>query len=142
MEEADSMFVQIWYGEYKLPNSTIAVKSGDNINNKLTNGYIGVKFKIEVEEYDEDGNKTRVLNYSKNDSNSTLTNTTQWDYEGYLGYNGDGEELGENNSKGEKVSARIALKGGSWILTQSDYEFVKGTVILYDTDAKASSDYN
>ena len=145
MEQADNMFVQIWYGEYKLPNSTIAVKRGDDINNKLTDGYIGVKFDIQVIEYNSatmiDSNIKRILNYNQKDNNASGNNTTQWDYEGYLGYDyttKNGANLAENGSD----NIRLALEGMSWNLKQDDYEFIKGTVILYDTDAKASSDYD
>lgn len=143
MEQADNMFVQIWYGEYKLPNSTIAVKKGGDINeDRLTDGYIGVKFDIKVIEYNSsnmvDSNIKRILNYNQKDGNASGNNTTQWDYEGYLGYDFS-KKNGSNITASDNI--RLALEGMSWRLDQSDYEFIRGTVILYDTDAKASSDY-
>ncbi len=147
-EKADNMFVQIWYGEYKLPNSTIAVKENGNINSKedrLTNGYIAIKFEIEVREYASssmrDGTEKRILKYNQKDNNANAgcDNTTQWDYEGYLGYNYE-TKRGTDITLNDNI--RIPLEGGVWKLNQEDYDLVKGTVILYDTDAKASSDYD
>lgn len=142
MEQADNNFVQIWYGEYKLPNSTIAVAKQENgkfnINeDRLTGGYIGVKFDIKVYEYSSktmtDANISKVLSYSQNDNNaSSNTNTSQWDYEGYLGFSNPGNSA--NNIK-------ISLEKGIWILNDTMYNKIKGTVMLYDTDATASSDY-
>lgn len=144
MEQSDNMFVQIWYGEYKLPNSTIALEVKDgkyDINKPLKNGYIGVKFDIKVYECTggiaqdkcNDTKAKRILDYNQPDKNiGEGTNTTQWDYEGYLGYDVD-----KNTTKG----IRIPLENGIWNLSDSDYKFVRSTVILYDTDAKASSDY-
>ena len=145
MEKADNMFVQIWYGEYKLPNSTIAVEEVDgkyDVNNPLKNGYIGVKFDIKVYEYNEKGEEVRELSYNQGDLNKNeddQINTTQWDYEGYLGYDYD-----KKNGAAVSLSDNIilALENMTWKLDQEDYEFIRGTVILYDTDAKASSDYD
>ena len=140
MEQADNMFVQIWYGEYKLPNSTIIVAKDAtgkyNINNNLTNGYIGIKFDIKVYEYTNSSMSTvsKVLSYSQNNKNaSSSTNTSQWDYEGYLGFANPG-----NSAR----NIKIALEKGTWNLDNDTYNKIKGTVILYDTDAKASSDYD
>ena len=137
MQQSDNSFVQIWYGEYKLPNSTIVVETDGagnyNPNNRLTNGYIGVKFTIEVEEYNGSSIK-RKLNYAQDNKNATPSiNTSQWDYEGYLGFSKPGNAA--NNIK-------IALEKGTWTLDNNMYNRIKGTVILYDTDAKASSDYD
>lgn len=121
----------------------LLLKSGGNINEPLTDGYIGVKFDIQVIEYNNsnmsDTNIKRILNYNQPDSNVSGNNTTQWDYEGYLGYDYE-KKKGADITTNDNI--RIALEGGSWRLTQEDYSFVKGTVILYDTDAKASSDYD
>lgn len=142
MEQADNNFVQIWYGEYKLPNSTIVIGKGTdgkyNINrNRLTGGYIGIKFDIKVYEYKSSAmtetNISKVLSYSQNDKNaSSNTNTSQWDYEGFLGFSNPGSSA--NNIK-------ISLEKGVWTLNDTMYNKIKGTVLLYDTDATASSDY-
>ncbi len=143
MEQADNNFVQIWYGEYKLPNSTIVIGKGTdgkyNINrDRLTGGYIGIKFDIKVYEYKSstmtETNISKVLSYSQNDKNaSSNTNTSQWDYEGFLGFSNPGSSA--NNIK-------VSLEKGVWTLNDTMYNKIKGTVLLYDTDATASSDYD
>ncbi len=141
MQIADNGFIQIWYGEYKLPNSTIAVALDDNdkydIDSPLKDGYIGVKFNIEVHEYNG-GTLKRVISYSRDNNNydGNNMNTSQWDYEGYLGFTK--ENLGKTVN-----SLRIGLEKGVWHISNNElYNQIKGTVILYDTDAKASSDYD
>ena len=132
--ESDNGFTQIWYGEYKLPNSTIAVKKGvTDLNKKLTNGYIAVKFNIEVTDYYSD-NEQITIAYGQNDKSTNNPNTSQWDYEGYLGFNAPGSEA--NN-----LSLRLDT-GVYWNITNTLYNDLKGTVILYDADARASNDYN
>ncbi len=141
MEQADNNFVQIWYGEYKLPNSTIVIGKGtdgkyDINRDRLTGGYIGVKFDIKVWEYKDSSMTTisKKLSYSQNDKNaSSNTNTSQWDYEGYLGFSNPGNSA--NN-------IRLPLEKGVWVLNNTMYNKIKGTVMLYDTDATASSDYD
>ena len=154
MQTADNKFVQIWYGEYKLPNSTIAVKLDRNgkynINDNLTDGYIGVVFDIKVQEYSNknlSGTPIRTISYSQDDRNfnGANANTSQWDYEGYLGLKNVGKEIA-NPSGAEidnlgKQRISIQLEKGEWLLNNDIYNEIKGTVILYDTDAKASSDY-
>ena len=119
-----------YYGEYKLPNSTIAVKVDNNgnydINKPLTDGYIGVVFDIRAHE------PTGVdLVYGKNSYNNK-TNTSQWDYEGYLGM----------SKPGSSYSTTLKLEKGTWKIDNTTYNKIKGTVILYDTDSRASNDFN
>ncbi|MBO5477082.1 MAG: hypothetical protein J6A15_04955 [Clostridia bacterium] len=132
MSSDDTNYIQSWYGEFKLPNTTIAVKNGESIDNKLTDGYIGVKFEIEC----VDSNLGQTISYnSNNKSVASRVNTTQWDYEGYLGFTNIGQPVTENSS------LRLQLEKGIWaIKTQDVYEFVKGTVILYDIDERAADD--
>lgn len=136
MATTESTFVQSWYGEFKLPNSTIAVKSGDSPSESqvLTNGYIGVVFNIEAI---DKVNGTQVsISYNKNDlASANTTNTTQWDYEGFLGFNQVGSELTN--------PLNIQLEKGIWKIDRDeDYQKIKGTVILYDTDDRAANDFN
>lgn len=119
-----------YYGEYKLPNSTIAVKVNKNgkydINNPLTDGYIGVVFDIVAHESDD-----VYLQYGKN-SYKGEENTSQWDYEGYLGL----------SEPGKSYSTTLKLEKGTWNIDNATYNKIKGTVILYDTDNRASSDFD
>lgn len=119
-----------YYGEYKLPNSTIAVKVDNNgnydINKPLTNGYIGVVFDIKAHE----SNGVDLV-YGKN-SYKGQTNTSQWDYEGYLGL----------SNPGNSYSTSMKLEKGTWEIDNDTYNKIKGTVILYDTDTRASNDFN
>jgi len=130
MATSDSSYSQIWYGEYKLPNSTIAVKHDEtNLESKrLKNGYIAVKFDISV----TDSNATIKYGQNNRDSNGNeIPNTSQWDYEGYLGYNGSTDNL------------KLRLDDGSFMdMNDEVYGMLKGTVILYDADARAANDYN
>ena len=132
MSSDDSNYIQSWYGEFKLPNTTIAVRKGDNINNVLTDGYIGVKFDITCQDTVLD----ETISYSNPNKNATSqVNTTQWDYEGYLGFANPGQSVNDSSS------LRLQLEKGIWaIRDQETYDFVKGTVILYDTDDRASDD--
>lgn len=132
MSSDDTNYIQSWYGEFKLPNTTIAVKTGDNIDNKLTDGYIGVKFEIEC--IDSKLGQTIAYNLN-NKSVGSQVNTTQWDYEGFLGFSNPGQPVTENSS------LRLQLEKGIWaIKTQDVYEAVKGTVVLYDIDEHAADD--
>ena len=128
----DDNYIQTWFGEYKLPNTTIAVKAGDNINNKLTDGYIGVKFEIIC----SDASLNETISYNTlNKSVNSAPNTTQWDYEGYLGFSNPTQEVTSDSS------LRLQLEKGIWVIdSQQLYDFVKGTVILYDTDSRAADD--
>ena len=128
-----------YYGEYKLPNSTIAVKvdsSGKyNINNPLTDGYIGVVFDISATAGKVTQNGVQipvVLKYNKN--TKSTDNTSQWDYEGFLGFTNYG-----NKVKTGEVS--LKLEKGTWQISNDTYNKIKGTVILYDMDQRAATDY-
>lgn len=130
----DTGYIQTWYGEFKLPNTTIAVKTGNSIDKALSNGYIGVKFEITC--YDSKLNES--ISYTAlNKSVNSAINTTQWDYEGYLGFSNPGQEVTQD------TSLRIQLEKGIWSINSQDlYNFVKGTVILYDIDNRAADDIN
>lgn len=114
-----------YYGEYKLPNSTIAVAQGGDINNPLKNGYIGVVFDIIANE--TNGTK---LQYGVNSYNNQ-TNSSQWDWEGYLGI----------TKPTKAFSTVLKLENGEWAIDNTMYNKIKGTVILYDTDTKAANDF-
>ncbi|MEG2348693.1 MAG: hypothetical protein RSB67_03495 [Clostridia bacterium] len=131
MTSSDSDFIQAWYGEFKLPNSTIAVGGGTTINNPLKNGYIGVKFDIKC--IDKEG---VTVSYNENDKGVGTPNTTQWDYEGYLGYNGAGREV----SKDDKMELQLE-KGIYQIDTNEKYNKFKSTVVLFDLDNRAANDF-
>lgn len=108
-----------FYGEYKLPNSTVAVVVDSNgkydINKPLTNGYIGVKFNI----------------VAKNSSGSEVANyNSQWKKEGYLGYDIT------------KLSYTLKLEKGTLTIdTDEKYNKIVGTVMLYDLDLRADTDF-
>ena len=128
-----------YYGEYKLPNSTIAVKVDANgkydINNPLINGYIGVVFDITANAGTviQNGAQTTVaLSYDKNTKSEA--NTSQWDYEGFLGFANYGKTV-----KAGEVS--LKLEAGTWQMTNEIYNKIKGTVVLYDMDQRAATDY-
>lgn len=131
---SDNNYNQIWYGEFKLPNSTIAVMKDEvDLNKKLTNGYIAVKFDIEVTDKYSDGSNI-TIRYGQNDKAAVnQTNTSQWDYEGYLGFNNPGHEA-------TGLTLRLDT-GVVWNINNDIYNKLKGTVMLYDASAKASSDY-
>lgn len=134
MSRADNDFIQAWYGEFKLPNSTIAVKEGGKISNPLTNGYIGVKFDIKCVDKDQDGNLIRELGYNQNNQNAeNKINTTQWDYEGYLGFTNYGHRVD---------NITLQLEKGNWKIDDDVYQKIKGTVVLYDTDNRAANDFD
>ncbi len=132
MTSDEANYIQCWYGEFKLPNSTIAVPKGQEPNNKLKDGYIAVKFDLVCMDYALNEN----ISYSTpNNNNSQKTNTTQWDYEGYLGFSNPGQAVTEN------TSLRLQLEKGIWsIKDQATYEIVKGTVVLFDIDDCAADD--
>lgn len=129
-----------YYGDYKLPNSTIAVLVNEdgtyNINKPLKDGYIGVIFGINVysgtAKTGENANKDIILSYDKDTKQAE--NTSQWDYEGFLGYT----RVGSSVKEGE---INIKLEKGKWQITNDIYKAIKGTVILYDIDQRAATDY-
>ena len=135
MSTADNNFIQAWYGEFKLPNSTIAVK-GSDVSKPYTNGYIGVVFKITSIDKDSNSKVIREISYNHNNNNADedkKDNTTQWDYEGYLGF----------TNYGNKVDTiTLQLEKGDWKIDDSRYQNIKGTVVLYDTDNRASNDFD
>lgn len=134
-----------YYGEYKLPNSTIAVTSDAKITDKskiLKDGYIGVKFDI-ISRHIGDGSgslneEQSVITYStKLDKSAASNNVTQWDYESYMG------------AKYDKAAAiKMKLEKGIWIIDDdytndnTKYNDIKGTVVLFDLDARAATDFN
>ena len=125
-------FIQTWYGEFKLPNSTIAVPNGGNINSPKTNGYIGVRFDITC--VDTINGQTVTLSYNQADkSANSSTNTTQWDYDGYLGFVSPGSEA-------SNIKLRLASKVAT--LDNTMYNKIKSTVVLYDTDSRAAQDFD
>ena len=129
-----------YYGDYKLPNSTIAVLVNEDgtydINKPLKDGYIGVIFGINVysgtAKTGENVNKDIILSYDKDTKQAE--NTSQWDYEGFLGYT----RVGSSVKEGE---INIKLEKGKWQITNDIYKAIKGTVILYDIDQRAATDY-
>ncbi len=136
----DNGYIQTWYGEFKLPNTTIAVKkvngkTGD-VNNPLTDGYLGVKFNIECVYYNDSGEEIERVSYNTPNKNASGTNTTQWDYEGYLGFKNAGKNVAESDGlylQFPKGKLRISL--------QDIYEKIRGTVVFFDLDNRASNDF-
>ena len=128
-----------YYGEYKLPNSTIAVEVDKNgnydINKPLNKGYIGVIFDITAYA-GKIKNSNMMLSYSKN-TKTDVPNTSQWDYEGYLGYTKYGKKLTSESA------VTIPLESGTWkIDTDELYNKIKGTVMLYEIDYRAATDFD
>ncbi len=134
---SNSGYIQTWFGEFKLPNSTIAVDcSGstehNNINNPLNDGYIGVVFDDMHSVESRTGGPTIETYYNQNDkTKSGIPNTSQWDYEGYMGV-----------TAGQSARVNLQLEKGSWSIDDSVYQDIKGTVILYDLDNRAATDFN
>lgn len=139
--EEDTM---TFYGEYKLPNSTIAIKSDKSIadkDNYLSDGYIGVKFNITY--YHDKSNKESKISYGVGMQKVPSTNpleaykgTSQWEREGYLGM-----KYSQNNSK----NAQLKLEKGTWDIgeaTSDNYQQILGTVVLFDLDNRAATDFN
>ncbi len=129
----NNSFIQSWYGEYKLPNSTIAVSKvigsiNNNINNPYKDGYIGVIFDIKT--VDISG---FTLSYDASDkSASSQVNTSQWDYEGFMNF----------STPGSNASIlRYKLDRGIWEINNSTYQQIKGTVVLFDLDNRAANDF-
>lgn len=144
-----SGYVQSWYGEFKLPNTTIAVADGGSVTNPLTDGYIGVKFDIKcIYIYDT---QTTEVSYNTPNKNASGTNTTQWDYEGYLGFKNAGKDVTENDGlylqfpKGKLMISSQEIyeksKGKTQVSAQDMYEKIRGTVVFFDLDNRASNDF-
>ena len=131
-----------YYGEYKLPNSTIVVKVDENgkydVNNPLKDGYIGVIFEIVAYSgtlKTDFGPQELKLSYSaETDGDDIMDNTSQWDYEGFLGYTSYGKRVADGQLS-------MKLEKGKWNINNNVYNKIKGTVILYDTDQRAATDY-
>lgn len=129
-----SGYVQSWYGEFKLPNTTIAVADGGSVTKPLTDGYIGVKFDIKcIYIYDT---QTTEVSYNTPNKNASVTNTTQWDYEGYLGFKNAGKDVTGNDGLYLQFP-----KGKLMISSQDIYEKIRGTVVFFDLDNRASNDF-
>ena len=123
-----------------------------DILSPLQDGYIGVIFDITA----------KAGTYGESDRNITLSygaptktyaeinanrksadllktidaaNTSQWDYEGYLGFKYFGYTANFT------ASQSIRLEKGQWIINNTMYKKIKGTVMLYDLDDRASTDY-
>lgn len=137
MNTSNDNFIQSWYGEFKLPNSTIVTENG-NVSKPLTDGYIGVRFNIVCTDKDKDNKTVQEISYNTNNKNADPnTNTSQWDYEGYLGFNSCGSEYKETDN------LSIQLEKGTWkIQNDSMYSLVKSTVVLFDLDNRAANDFD
>ena len=138
-------FMQTWYGEFKLPNSTIVVEKGKTPNDALKNGYIGVCFEILCTDkgYKGTNKDSLVVSYNQNDKgnitkyidendptrNYVDNNTSQWDYDGMFGIDTVGR------------TGDITLKNG-WKVTNEQWQKIKSTVVLYETDLRADDDFN
>lgn len=135
-----SGYVQSWYGEFKLPNTTIAVADGGSVTKPLTDGYIGVKFDIKcIYIYDTQTTEVSYNTPNKNavnDKKEPLPNTTQWDYEGYLGFKNAGKDVTGNDGLYLQFP-----KGKLRIPSQTVYEQIRGTVVFFDLDNRASNDF-
>lgn len=133
------------YGEYKLPNSTIVIDATTgNIadpNTYLKNGYIGVKFDISYNDPTVAGDND-IIRYSNNLKKKampfeSIKHTTQWDFEGYLGskYNMIGD-------RSYSKQAYMKLENGTWNINDNVYREILGTVVLFDLDSRAATDFN
>lgn len=136
MNTSNDNFIQSWYGEFKLPNSTIVTENG-NVSKPLTDGYVGVKFNIECI---DTSSKVKTISYNTNNKNaSPNTNTSQWDYEGYLGFSNPGSAAGD---------IALQLEKGTWTVNDNNsepkakYTDIKGTVALFDLDNRAANDFD
>ncbi|MNP47655.1 hypothetical protein D3C76_1417200 [compost metagenome] len=129
-----------------MPNSTIVVNSANkDLNNPLKDGYLAVKFDIKCV---DDPNNTPTntsdditLQYGNNNkqkgSTSTIPNTSQWDYEGFLGFSTPGNYLSNSNY------LLMQLERGTFRLSDDNLynEKIKGTVLMYDLDSRAATDF-
>ena len=143
MSTSGNSFIQTWYGEFKLPNSTIAVGgNGSSLSNPLNDGYIGVKFDIKCIDTDS-SNKEQTISYNSNNKNADPNvNTTQWDYEGYVGFNDPGHESGDISIQLEKGTWVVNDNNNSKRTSSATYNNIKGTVVLFDTDNRAANDFD
>jgi len=133
MSSNNTSFIQAWYGEFKLPNSTIAISNvagniNNNINNPYNDGYIGVIFDVKC--MDTGG---FTLSYDTSDKSATSSaNTSQWDYEGFMNFKTPGSAAG---------TIRYQLEKDMWEIDDARYQQIKGTVVLYDLDNRAANDF-
>ena len=136
MSTSNDRFIQAWYGDFKLPNFTIAIDKGiKDISNESIkkDGYIGVVFTIKCLDY-ENGKLVRTTSYNQNDKVATnQNNTSEWDYEGYLGFRSPGNDA---------TNITLQLEKGTWYIDNAVYQNIKGTVVLYDTDQRAALDFD
>ncbi len=132
MIQGSDNYLQAWFGEFKLPNSTIAVKKDGKLSEPLVDGYIGVKFDISCITKLNDGSERTISYNTNNKAADSKDNTTQWDYEGFLGFTNVGKE----------ANLTLQLEKGDWNIKNDIYNQIKGTVILYDTDSRAANDFN
>ena len=128
-------FIQTWYGEFKLPNSTIVVpkqaNGSSNPNNALKNGYIGVTFDIKCIDSGYLGGNNLIVSYNENDTGrGESNNTSQWDYDGIFNV--------DHSGKGGNVT----LKDYNWTVSDNEWQTIKSTVVLYETDLRADDDFN
>lgn len=133
MSTNNTSFLQAWYGEFKLPNSTIAVSTipgnpNNNVNNPYKDGYIGVIFDIQCI---DSGGFTIAYNTSDKSSGSSM-NTSQWDYEGFMNFQNPGSAVNV---------LRYQLEKDMWVIDNTRYQDVKGTVVLFDIDNRAANDF-
>lgn len=126
---------QTFYGEYKLPNSTIVVESGKSPkdkNNILSNGYLGVMFKISSTFRFASESEDRIISYQVN-MNDEEEGTNEWKYEGYMG-----QKYGLGT-----ITKQLQLeKGRLKINNDVVYGKFEGTVVLFDLDNRAANDYD
>lgn len=126
-------FIQAWYGEFKLPNSTIAISNdvyspNKNINNPYNDGYIGVIFDIKCI---DTGGFTISYDTSDKSANSQV-NTSQWDYEGFMNFLNPGSPT---------PGLKYQLEKDMWQIDNTRYQQIKGTVALFDMDNRAANDF-
>lgn len=130
--------VTTYYGEYKLPNTTIAVEIDEDgkydINNPLTDGYIGVIFDLSAGSIKKGVFDESTFYVNKNKITETFGG--MWQLENYYG--------GKTEFKLEKATIAVQIHNketGAYTYTDLGQKML-GTVILYDADARASDDYN
>jgi len=138
----NTSFIQSWYGEYKLPNSTIAISNvaaspNNSVNNPYKDGYIGVRFDIRSVDKVTGG---QTIIYDTNDKSAGTPNTSQWDYEKFMNFSSPGNLIDPANP------IRYQLEKDMWVINDagypnSIYQFIKGTVVLFDIDNRAANDF-
>ena len=129
---------QIFYGEFKLPNTTVAVEDGKTPTkeNILKNGYIAVKFDITTTYEDEELKYSRPMDKKVESNTIKQWLVTQWSFEGFLGARYGKESLKADT--GIQLENKKKLKATD----ATTYGEVIGTVVLFDSDERAASDFN